>query len=180
MACGRFTYVANPENPSGYFRGFGTSLSTPQVAGVAALLLQADSTLTPARVREALRRTADRALHPDNYYGWGVIDAEAARTGQGPQPIPFVALYNYPNPFSESTTIVFDAPQRSFVKVSIFTLAGELVWEHELFWDLGGRCQVDWDGRNGAGREVASGVYLYQVITKGDVIRGKMVCLRGS
>jgi len=178
MACGRYTYVANPEDTSGYFRGFGTSLSTPQVAGVAALLLQTDSTLTPAQVGDALRSTADRALHPDNYYGWGVINAEAARTGEGPQPIPFVALYNYPNPFSEITTIVFDAPQRSLVKVSIFTVAGELVWEHELFWDLGERCKVDWDGRNGAGEEVASGVYLYQVVTDAEVKQGKMVLLR--
>lgn len=178
MACGRNTYVANPVDTSGYYRGFGTSLSTPQVAGVAALLLQVDTTLTPAQVGEALRSTADGALQPNNYYGWGVIDAEGARTGEGPQPVRPMAHYNFPNPFSERTTIVFDAPYRSFVKVNIFTLAGELIWEHELFWDVGGKCWVDWDGRNGAGEEVASGVYLYQVITEGDVIRGKMVCLR--
>jgi serine protease AprX len=180
MACGRNAYVANPEDTGGYFRGFGTSLSTPQVAGVAALLLQADSTLTPAQVGEALRSTADRTFQPNNYYGWGVIDAEAARTGERPQPVRSVAHYNFPNPFSERTTIVFDAPYRSFVKVSIFTLVGELVWEHELFWDVGGKCQVDWDGRNGVGEEVASGVYLYQVVAGEDVFRGKMVYLRGS
>ncbi len=176
MACGLHTYVANPDDAHGYYRSVGTSLSTPLVAGVAVLLLQADSTMTPAQVGNALRSTADRALHPDNFYGWGVIDADAARRGEMPQPVPSSALYNYPNPFSESTTIVFNAP--GLVKVSIFTLAGERVWGRELFWELGGRCEIEWDGDNEFGEEVADGIYIYQVVTDADIMRGKLVRLR--
>lgn len=179
MACGKHTYMADPCNPEGYYRSVGTSLSTPLVAGVVALLLQADSSMTPAQVGDALRNTADNALCPNNYYGWGVINAEAARQGTWPQPIPSLVLYNFPNPFSESTIIVFDVPERTQVKVSIFTLAGELVRGLELFWDLGEKCGVEWDGRNESGEAVASGVYLYQVVTDTDVMWGKMVCLRG-
>jgi len=179
MACGQNTYVANSENTSGYYRSFGTSLATPLVAGVAALLLQADSTMTPVQVKDALRSTADRALYPDNYYGWGVINAEAARTGTTPEPPSSIALFNYPNPFSDNTAIVFPVPTRAPVKVSIFTAAGERVWERELFWDLQGWCRVEWDGCNMSGAKVASGVYICQVIAGEDVIRGKMVCLRG-
>jgi len=56
----------------------GTSLSTPLVAGVAALVIQAHPDWTPKMVREALMMTASRASHPDNTYGWGIIDAVAA------------------------------------------------------------------------------------------------------
>ncbi len=181
MACGLGTYAANPYSVDGYQRSMGTSVSTPLVAGVAALLLQADSTMTPDEVGQALRRTASRASAPDNYYGWGVVDAEAARQGITPQPLPSVTLYSFPNPFSESTTIDFPAPARSVVKVNIFTLAGELIWNGELFHDpedQKGRCQVQWDGRNRAGVEVADGVYVYQVITRDDAMRGKLVRLR--
>ena len=58
--------------------GNGTSYSAPMVAGVAAQMLGARPSLTPAQVRDALRRTASRAATPDNELGWGVIDAVAA------------------------------------------------------------------------------------------------------
>ena len=58
----------------------GTSMATPHVSGVAALLLVLDSTLTPDQVRYSLEYTAEDkgVLGRDDVYGWGLIDAEAA------------------------------------------------------------------------------------------------------
>jgi hypothetical protein len=58
----------------------GTSMATPHVSGLAALLLGEDPTLTPDEVRAYIESTArDRgAAGWDAVYGWGVIDAEAA------------------------------------------------------------------------------------------------------
>ncbi|MFH1008525.1 MAG: S8 family serine peptidase [Candidatus Latescibacterota bacterium] len=64
--------------PGLYSVSRGTSYSAPLAAGVAALLLQAHPAWTPMQVREALRRSGDHALHPDNEVGWGLIDAQAA------------------------------------------------------------------------------------------------------
>ncbi|MCH8147332.1 MAG: S8 family serine peptidase, partial [Planctomycetes bacterium] len=55
----------------------GTSMSSPHVAGLAALILSVDSTLTPAEVRQVIR---DGAIDMgpagfDRAYGWGRIDA---------------------------------------------------------------------------------------------------------
>jgi hypothetical protein len=64
---------------SSYSSGFqGTSLSTPLVAGAAALILSAHPELTPIQVRDALRNTASMAMSPNDSTGWGVIDTYKA------------------------------------------------------------------------------------------------------
>ncbi len=63
-----------------YLDWSGTSFSAPHVAGVAALLLSVDPTLTPAQVRHAMDSTAvDLGLAGyDQRYGYGLVDACAA------------------------------------------------------------------------------------------------------
>lgn len=59
----------------------GTSMATPHVSGVAALLLALST--PPVQVRETLKKTADDLgpLGFDNYYGYGLVDAEESVTG---------------------------------------------------------------------------------------------------
>ncbi len=58
-----------------YSSGNGTSFSCPLAAGVCALILQKNPSLTPMEVLDALRSTASRSNIPDNQYGWGIINA---------------------------------------------------------------------------------------------------------
>ena len=59
----------------------GTSMSCPIVTGVIALWLQVCPTLTPEQIKDVFAHTCthyDEALsYPNNYYGWGEIDALA-------------------------------------------------------------------------------------------------------
>lgn len=81
VAQGTSVYCAIPSSegkPSNYTYAQGTSLSTPLVGGVAAMILSARPELTPMQVRDALRNTADNANKPNNEYGWGLINAYKA------------------------------------------------------------------------------------------------------
>jgi serine protease AprX len=75
VACGSAVYTASASCTTCYSSSFGTSFSSPLVAGVAALLLEAHPAWSPMQVREALMMTADRRDHPDNLYGYGLVDA---------------------------------------------------------------------------------------------------------
>ena len=71
----------------------GTSLATPLVAGVAALVFSAHPELTPIQVRDALIQTATHindtfdpsrtTVYPNNFYGNGMVNALAAVTYHG-------------------------------------------------------------------------------------------------
>jgi len=62
-----------------YTTGSGTSFSAPQVAGVIALMLEANPQLTPGQIRDILQRTAT-PLPPYYLYevGAGMLNAQAA------------------------------------------------------------------------------------------------------
>jgi len=74
MAMGSNVYHAGSTGNI-YYGGSGTSFSCPLVAGVCALLLEANPNLTPMQVLENLRSTATLSTNPNNEYGWGIIDA---------------------------------------------------------------------------------------------------------
>lgn len=61
-----------------YAAGTGTSFAAPHASGVLATLRSAFPDATPDQLRAALTGTASRAATPDNIYGYGVIDAQAA------------------------------------------------------------------------------------------------------
>lgn len=65
-----------------YAIGIGTSMATPHVAGAAALLFSANSSLSLEAVKQALLTTAVpvSTTHPNNDSGWGRLDAYAAVT----------------------------------------------------------------------------------------------------
>ncbi|MBI5220086.1 MAG: T9SS type A sorting domain-containing protein, partial [Bacteroidia bacterium] len=70
---------------------------------------------------------------------------------------------NYPNPFNPTTTIQFDIPQEAMVTLKIYNLLGQevaTVLDGEAFES--GLQTVDYNASM-----LASGVYFYQISTKG-------------
>jgi subtilisin family serine protease len=83
VAPGVSIYYASTPGPDTYGNLNGTSFSCPLTAGTAALVLSAHPEFTPIQVRDAIRNTASQADKPDNFYGWGVVDARAAALSSG-------------------------------------------------------------------------------------------------
>jgi len=96
MAVGTEIQAADPTDTTGYTDGQtqGTSFSCPLTAGVAALVLRAHPGATAMQIIGAMKATAypgyDQPARPDNFYGWGIVDAMAAiqYLGGGSQPPP--------------------------------------------------------------------------------------------
>ncbi|MEM5866640.1 MAG: S8 family peptidase [Candidatus Aenigmatarchaeota archaeon] len=78
VAPGVSIYSTIPNN--GYASWSGTSMATPHVSAVIALLLQAKPNLTDNQIKNALYKTAKDLgfKYWDRYYGWGRVDAYAA------------------------------------------------------------------------------------------------------
>ncbi|MCA6077927.1 S8 family serine peptidase [Fulvivirga sedimenti] len=53
----------------------GTSFSAPVITGMAACILQSDSTLTNVQISEIIRRSANLRYFPNNFIGYGVPDS---------------------------------------------------------------------------------------------------------
>jgi len=184
VARGVATYCASNSGPAAYHNGYGTSLSTPLVGGATALLLQAHPDWSPLQARRALMNTADNANNPDNIYGWGLINVMAAINYIQPEQKPVATSQNYPNPFSPGyiTTIQYRIAKSVLqkhtgipIKVKIYDLLGRQVAnlkdENQLMY-------VTWDGTNGDGNLVASGLYFYSVQLGDATDRGKIIFIR--
>ncbi|MGE5177318.1 MAG: S8 family serine peptidase [Hyphomicrobiales bacterium] len=77
-AMGTGDRIASAAGRARYSFGGGTSYSTPLVAGVAALVIEAHPDWSPETVRDAIVMSADRADRPDDDYGWGIVNARDA------------------------------------------------------------------------------------------------------
>lgn len=85
----QMTFAENDVNAFSYYFYQGTSMATPHVAGVAALLIANGNATTPDEVQQALQDTAlDLGKRGrDTTYGYGLVDAYAAlQWGDAPTP----------------------------------------------------------------------------------------------
>ncbi|MCH8011822.1 MAG: T9SS type A sorting domain-containing protein [Candidatus Marinimicrobia bacterium] len=94
-------------------------------------------------------------------------------------PDKFVVHDNYPNPFNPSTKISFELPEIMATEISIYNLLGQKIRTLYIGDLKAGYHTITFDGKDTAGRELSSGVYLYR-IEAGDqfVVVKKMMLLK--
>lgn len=150
----------------------------------------------------ALHLSPDVALSPPNIYtAW--VDSRIPGDGfdifantikyrqtgvkedQVNLPVTFDLKQNYPNPFNPATTIAFTVHGSQFTvhgpihtTLYIYNIKGERV--RTLVDDARstGNYKVIWDGKDDAGKKVASGVYFYKLKVGENSISKRMVLLK--
>ncbi len=162
--------VASPYTEDGFTHSSGTSFSCPLTAGVAALLLEAYPTLKPIQLRDALRNTASQAKEPDNYMGWGIVNAYEAYlygkeviSGFNGSVIPKLLELSdaYPNPAEGIASFRYGLPQNLPVRVTVYNVLGQIVAQLELGQKLAGVNHLfSWNGLMADGRLAPSGIYF--------------------
>ncbi len=89
-----------------------------------------------------------------------------------------VLYQNYPNPFNPSTTIKYELPANSKVEIRIYNILGQEVRLLEKGSKAIGEHKIIWDGRDNQGKAVASGIYIYRLQFRNQIISKKMVLVR--
>ena len=161
----------------------GTSFAAPLVAGLCALLYEANPLWTPRDLYDAVKSTAlDLGSDgPDNTYGWGIPDAVSSilyhplavteTYERGPETIR--VLDPYPNPFNAGVTLPVYLTEESHLKVDVIDIIGRHVitlWNRET---SSGSHDIRWHPS-----DLPSGTYIIIVKTPGQSSFSRITLLK--
>ncbi len=183
MAMGVANVAIRTNLTSGFTSVQGTSFSCPLVAGVGALLLQANPSLSNQNIMDALRRSGNNSATPDSLNGWGIVDALSALQVTSVQSRPTVVrefrlFQAYPNPFNPETQIRFELEKPASISLAIYNLRGQRISTLLNGPQTPGTHSATWDGKDANGSQVSSGVYFYRLETGGRSLSKRVVLMR--
>jgi len=152
----------------------GTSMASPHVAGIVALMLQVNPTLDYTAIMNAFSATSDSDVftqaQPQHVFGVGKVNAHEAvkrvyanftsidqdeRFG----PATVTLMPNYPNPFNPATAISFELSESAAVTLEVFDMLGRRV----AVLASGERYPAGTSRVTFASGNLSSGVYLYRL-----------------
>ena len=93
-------------------------------------------------------------------------------------PYEFALGNNYPNPFNPATTIKYSLAAEGNVRLDIYNTLGQLVSTIVDEKLTAGEHVANWNGRDNTGKQVASGIYFYQLYSNSMVQTKKMMLLK--
>jgi subtilisin family serine protease len=183
-----YSSVANnyisPLNGTTYSYAFlqGTSMSSPAVAGIIALMLQANPSLDPYQIQTILYNTAILDAYTgaisatgDNNWGWGKVNAYAAVSaaltisGIYHEENPTLEGILYPNPSNGNYSIELQAAQSEAIELVLLDLNGRVV--EQMNWSVTkgvNTLQLQWN-------DLAAGVYFVQLKGENGALNIKVI-----
>ncbi len=116
---------------------------------------------------------------PEEYVGLVLIANGRYETIQQDEVNPTVVFdQNYPNPFNPTTTFSFSLGAPTDVCIVVYNVLGQQVKVvTDQRYSMGNH-QVVWDGKDGQGHDVATGLYLAKLIAAGTTSTRKILLLR--
>jgi hypothetical protein len=86
---------------------------------------------------------------------------ELGNAGEAALPQAYALHQNYPNPFNPVTTIRFDVPEESHIRLDVYNVLGQRVQTLVNGNMQPGFHVIRWNGTNDTGTPLASGMYFY-------------------
>ncbi|MCF8233925.1 MAG: S8 family serine peptidase [Bacteroidales bacterium] len=157
----------------GYGGGYGTSFSSPVIAGMTACLWQAHPWKTNYEIMMALQQSASLAGDPNNDMGYGIPDYNMAFTilSVNNQDKNSPGLILYPNPVNNRLYIQVQVDSVDSLYISITDETGKLVYSATYETAYAGTQIIPVD----AVASFSSGIYFVEVISTGKVLTGKFI-----
>ena len=100
------------------------------------------------------------------------------KDGKAQYPTEYRLAQNFPNPFNPATTIQFSCPRTGWVRLDVYNILGQRVATLVDGIYTGGIHDISWRSVDDRGQPVASGVYIYTLMTNDTRISGKMLLIR--
>ncbi len=143
VAVGQGTYLQSVNNIIG--SGNGTSFSAPVITGLTACLWQSSPKKSNIEILDAIRKSSDRFLNPDNNYGYGLPDFKKALFLLNPAFESKKGILVYPNPFTTAIKISYKATSGSSMRIEIFNTAGKKIYlkNFQIIPDLAGQIEIN-------------------------------------
>ncbi len=86
-----------------------------------------------------------------------------------------ISLQVSPNPFSISTTIIYQLPEKNKVRITILDLAGKELMTFGNDMHISGNHSFIWDGITGDGKSLSAGIYFVSISTLNFNITKKLI-----
>ena len=93
-------------------------------------------------------------------------------------PSGFKLYQNYPNPFNPTTRICFSLYKKANIKLSVYNVLGQHVKTLINGVLSSGNHSVEWNSEDESGNKVASGIYIYKLLSDDVSISKKMILLK--
>jgi len=90
----------------------------------------------------------------------------------------FALVSAYPNPFNPQTTISFELFADSNVDLAIYNMVGQRVATLVNGFKDSGSYDVEWNGADAGGSDLASGIYMVKLVTDRGVVTNKVTLLK--
>ena len=95
-----------------------------------------------------------------------------------PLPEVYALHQNYPNPFNPTTTIRYDLPEDSNIRIVIYNLLGREVKLLANRYEAAGFRSIRWQGKDNFDRDVSAGIYFLLMETNNFTSTRKLILLK--
>ncbi|MDP2172632.1 MAG: T9SS type A sorting domain-containing protein [Candidatus Cloacimonadaceae bacterium] len=174
-----------------------SAVNTAQLSGMTPMwVYPSNRFMDVGATEESIQKRLYLMFMDDNMWGptlppiisidWGnikymALDLSAPVSVDDPQTpqMPFAVLHqNYPNPFNPSTTIAYQIPESGNVRLEVYNLKGQKVRTLINESKAAGMHSVVWNGTDQSERSVASGIFIYRLITDSNSSNKRMLLLK--